>query len=88
MTSVMNVERFEIEPGYDISRLVKGGWHLAGGHGRIDRAEAVRDMAAFVEVGITTFDCADIYTDCFDLERDREGRHGRIMRYDLNEPGT
>ena len=54
MTSVMNVERFEIEPGYDISRLVKGGWHLAGGHGRIDRAEAVRDMAAFVEVGITT----------------------------------
>ena len=26
--------------------------------------------------------------DCFDLERDREGRHGRIMRYDLNEPGT
>ena len=23
--------------------------------------------------------------DCFDLERDREGRHGRIMRYDLND---
>ena len=22
--------------------------------------------------------------DCFTLERDREGRHGRIMRYDLN----
>ena len=58
----MSVERFEIEPGYDISRLIKGGWHLAGGHGSIDRAEAVRDMAAFVEAGITTFDCADIYT--------------------------
>ena len=58
----MTVERFEVEPGYDISRLVKGGWHLAGGHGRIDRAEAIRDMAAFVEAGITTFDCADIYT--------------------------
>ena len=58
----MSVERFEIGPGYDISRLVKGGWHLAGGHGRIDRAQAVRDMAAFVEAGITTFDCADIYT--------------------------
>ena len=58
----MSVERFEIEPGYDISRLIKGGWHLAGGHGRIDRAQAVRDMAAFVEAGITTFDCADIYT--------------------------
>ena len=58
----MSVERFDIEPGYDISRLIKGGWHLAGGHGRIDRAQAVRDMAGFVEAGITTFDCADIYT--------------------------
>ena len=58
----MSVERFEVEPGYDISRLVKGGWHLAGGHGRIDRDEAIRDMAAFVEAGVTTFDCADIYT--------------------------
>lgn len=58
----MSVERFEFEPGYDISRLIKGSWHLAGGHGRIDRPEAIRDMATFVEAGITTFDCADIYT--------------------------
>ena len=36
--------------------------HSAGGHGRIDRAQAIRDMATFVETGITTFDCADIYT--------------------------
>lgn len=48
--------------GYRISRLIKGGWHLAGGHGSIDRGQALRDMAAFVEAGITTFDCADIYT--------------------------
>ena len=48
--------------GYSISRIIKGGWHLAGGHGSIDRAQALRDMAAFVEAGITTFDCADIYT--------------------------
>jgi aryl-alcohol dehydrogenase-like predicted oxidoreductase len=51
-----------IAPGYSISRLIKGGWHLAGGHGAIDPAEARRDMARFVEAGITTFDCADIYT--------------------------
>lgn len=57
----MSVERCEIEPGYEISRLIKGGWHLAGGHGRIDRAQAIRDMATFVEAGITTFDCADVY---------------------------
>ncbi len=48
--------------GYSISRIIKGGWHLAGGHGSIDRVQALRDLAAFVEAGITTFDCADIYT--------------------------
>jgi aryl-alcohol dehydrogenase-like predicted oxidoreductase len=45
-----------------VSRLIKGGWHLAGGHGAIDPRQALTDMAAFVEAGITTFDCADIYT--------------------------
>jgi aryl-alcohol dehydrogenase-like predicted oxidoreductase len=52
----------ELRPGYGISRVIKGGWHLAGGHGRIDAREAIEDMRAFVESGITTFDCADIYT--------------------------
>jgi aryl-alcohol dehydrogenase-like predicted oxidoreductase len=56
------IEQFEIRPGYAVSRLIKGGWHLAGGHGEIDRKQAVEDMAAFVEAGVTTFDCADIYT--------------------------
>jgi aryl-alcohol dehydrogenase-like predicted oxidoreductase len=51
-----------IGPGYDISRVIKGGWHLAGDHGAIDQEQAVNDMAAFAEAGITTFDCADIYT--------------------------
>jgi len=58
----MSVERFQIAPDYDISRLIKGGWHLAGGHGDVDRAQAIKDMAVFVEKGITTFDCADHYT--------------------------
>ncbi|MBL8983429.1 MAG: aldo/keto reductase, partial [Gemmatimonadetes bacterium] len=42
--------------------LIKGGWQLAGGHGAVDRAAALADMRAFVDAGITTFDCADIYT--------------------------
>ncbi|GBQ26155.1 aldo/keto reductase [Gluconacetobacter sacchari DSM 12717] len=58
----MAIERFTLAPGYEISRIIKGGWHLAGGHGEVDRAQAVKDMAAFVEAGITTFDCADHYT--------------------------
>ena len=45
-----------------MSRLIKGGWHLAGGHGTIDSGQACQDMARFVEAGVTTFDCADIYT--------------------------
>lgn len=62
MTTTTNMERFELTPGYSISRIVKGGWHLAGGHGPIDKQQAIEDMRAFVAAGITTFDCADIYT--------------------------
>jgi aryl-alcohol dehydrogenase-like predicted oxidoreductase len=56
------IPRITLARDYEISRLIKGGWHLAGGHGDIDPAGARRDMARFVEAGITTFDCADIYT--------------------------
>ena len=58
----MTVARIQLRPGHEISRVIRGGWQLAGGHGAIDRAEALADMMAFAEAGITTFDCADIYT--------------------------
>src|SRR5690606_33790481 len=51
-----------LRPGYDISRGLRGGWQLAGGHGAVDPKAAVEDMIAFAEAGITTFYCADIYT--------------------------
>jgi aryl-alcohol dehydrogenase-like predicted oxidoreductase len=55
--------RVDLAPGYSISRIIKGGWQLAQGHSaRSIDASAHADMAAFVEAGITTFDCADIYT--------------------------
>jgi aryl-alcohol dehydrogenase-like predicted oxidoreductase len=56
------IPRIQLTGDYSISRVIKGGWHLAGGHGEIDPDEAIADMARFVEAGITTFDCADIYT--------------------------
>jgi aryl-alcohol dehydrogenase-like predicted oxidoreductase len=56
------VPRIELAPGYAISRILKGGWQLAGGHGAVDAPQALADMDAFVAAGITTFDCADIYT--------------------------
>ncbi|OED41571.1 aldo/keto reductase [Chromatiales bacterium (ex Bugula neritina AB1)] len=57
----MTVERIELRPGYSISRIIKGGWQLAGGHGTFNRSDAINDMIRFIDAGITTFDCADIY---------------------------
>lgn len=54
--------RATLARGYDISRVLKGGWQLAGGHGPVDAAAALADMDRYVDAGITTFDCADIYT--------------------------
>jgi aryl-alcohol dehydrogenase-like predicted oxidoreductase len=59
---VIPAETFDLRPGYAISRVIRGGWQLAGGHGSIDRGKAVADLSAFCEAGIVTFDCADIYT--------------------------
>jgi len=56
------MERIELQSGYSISRVIKGGWHLSGGHGKISEQQALDDMYHFVKAGITTFDCADIYT--------------------------
>lgn len=61
------MQRIEIRPGYSISQVIKGGWHLAGGHGNIDENKALEDMHEFVKAGVTTFDCADIYTGVEDL---------------------
>jgi aryl-alcohol dehydrogenase-like predicted oxidoreductase len=56
------MERTRLSPGYEISRVIRGGWQLAGGHGAVDRTTAIEDLIAFADAGITTFDCADIYT--------------------------
>jgi aryl-alcohol dehydrogenase-like predicted oxidoreductase len=56
------IPRYTLSNGYSLARIIKGGWHLAGDHGVIDPRQAIKDMALFVAAGITTFDCADIYT--------------------------
>ena len=58
----MSIGERELRPGYRISEIIKGGWQLAGGHGSVDREKAISAIPEFVEAGITTFDCADIYT--------------------------
>lgn len=58
------IERFQLTPDYSISRLVHGGWQFSAGHrlsaGALD--DALDVLLASAELGVTTFDCADIYT--------------------------
>jgi len=81
----VTLERREIVPGYAISRVIRGGWQLAGDHGAIDRAQAVDDLVAAFDAGVTTFDCADIYTGVEELygalrERLRASRGEEAVR--------
>lgn len=56
------VPRLELAPGFSISRIIKGGWQLSQGHRQHTDADPAAHMHRFAEAGITTFDCADIYT--------------------------
>jgi aryl-alcohol dehydrogenase-like predicted oxidoreductase len=58
----MTIPRIEVEKDFSISRILKGGWQLSQGHSEGNTRTALTDMQAFVDAGITTFDCADIYT--------------------------
>jgi len=58
----VTAESCELAPDYEISRIIRGGWQLSGGHGDVDRERAIADMFAFLNHGVTTFDGADIYT--------------------------
>ena len=66
----MSLETRESAPGYAITRLIRGGWQLAGGHGTVDRDQAVEDLVGAFDAGVTTFDCADIYTGVEELYGD------------------
>jgi aryl-alcohol dehydrogenase-like predicted oxidoreductase len=68
-------ERFELAPGYSISRLIHGGWQFSTGHrlGGSGLDDAVEVLIESASLGITTFDCADIYTGVEEL-------FGRFLR--------
>lgn len=78
----MSIERIEIAPGFSISKIIKGGWQLSQGHSEGNKDHAIEDMFSFVDQGITTFDCADIYTGVEELIgkflTERKRRHGSI----------
>jgi len=74
----MSSEKFALRPGYQISRVIRGGWQLAGGHGVVDRAQAVADLVASAEAGLVTFDCADIYTGVEELIGSFRAQYARL----------
>ena len=61
------MQRISLSPGYEISRVIRGGWQLSDSHSKSTSDDPVGDMIAFADAGITTFDCADIYTGVEDL---------------------
>jgi aryl-alcohol dehydrogenase-like predicted oxidoreductase len=52
----------ELAPDYSISRVILGLWQLSGGHGLVDETEVHDSLRKMVAAGLTTIDCADIYT--------------------------
>ncbi len=56
------METIEPRPGYLMSRVIRGNWQLAGGHGSVTPEAALDALQAAFDAGLTTFDCADIYT--------------------------
>ena len=69
------IARYNLSPTHNIARVIKGGWQLAGGHGVIERERALDDMRLYAQAGITTFDCADIYTGVEELIGEFLRRH-------------
>ena len=62
--------RASFKNGYSFSRVINGCWQLSAEHclmGRLDYDDAIRAFHMLVEEGLTTFDCADIYTGAEEL---------------------
>jgi len=59
----VSVPRVELAPGYDVARIVNGGWQLSAGHAQRepDPDAVVDDLLRLVDAGFDTFDCGDIY---------------------------
>ncbi len=71
----VTVDRYDLSTRYSISRLIHGGWQFSAGH-RLSQAaldDGVDVLEASAELGVTTFDCADIYTGVEEL-------YGRFLR--------
>ena len=70
------VDTFALGSELSVSRIAKGNWQLAERHGAaFDRERAIEDMRAFVDAGVTLFDCADHYVGVEPLIGEFRRRH-------------
>jgi aryl-alcohol dehydrogenase-like predicted oxidoreductase len=77
----MQVETVDLGAGVRVSRIAKGNWQLAERHGgAVERERAIADMRAFVDAGITLFDCADHYVGVEELIGEFRRRHPEQSR--------
>jgi aryl-alcohol dehydrogenase-like predicted oxidoreductase len=70
-----SLEHFALTPDLSICRIANGMWQVSGGHGRIDRDQALNAMAAHVDAGFTTWDLADHYGPAEDFVGEFRRRH-------------
>lgn len=58
------VEHSTLGKDQQTCRVINGGWQLSAGHRKDpdDRAAVVTGLVRMAQAGLTTFDCADIYT--------------------------
>ena len=58
----MSVPRTILREDFDTPRIIKGNWQIADDHSDfVDDDALFQHMSAFVDTGITAFDCGDIY---------------------------
>lgn len=65
MIDTIDGARITLDNGYRFSRVINGCWQLSAEHclqGSLDIDDAIRAFHMLKERGLTTFDCADIYT--------------------------
>lgn len=65
MIGKITSSKITLDNGYTFSRVINGCWQLSAEHclkGQLDVSDALKAFHMLKERGLTTFDCADIYT--------------------------
>ena len=76
--------RFQLNPDFQICRILNGMWQVSGAHGHIDPEKAVESMFPYLDSGFTTWDLADHYGPAEDFigefrRRLAEGRGPEVL---------